>query len=130
MNEQLLIYLWALLPNIKEATNVILLMTWVFSPFIIVLAIMLNINADKRSIPEQKTKKILNKINKITLTTAITSTIIYVAIPSKEELALIFLYPTIKNTTINTIQSEKLKKLNTILDTYLDKQIKQLQKNK
>lgn len=60
----------------------------------------------------------------------LTAFLLSAIIPSKQDLALIFLYPKIKQGTINAVQSDTTKKMVEVLNGYLDKQLKDLKNDK
>lgn len=119
--EQFLIYLWILLTNTKETISIFINILIGLTLFVLLFRAIAFICAFT-----EEEKKTIIKTSNIVLIITFISIIINILIPTKEQIALIFLYPTIKNTTIKTIQSKEFQKINNILNLYLDKQIKEL----
>ena len=114
--EQFLIYLWSISEGVRFILFMIGLAAIVIISFVMICFIM-----DEYV----KWDEIKSYVFKGT-TIALTSFILCVAIPSKQDLALIFLYPSIKQGTLNVVQSDTTKKMVEVLNGYLDKQLKEL----
>lgn len=113
--EQFLIYLW----SISEGISFLLFLVTLFSSFVAIF-LLLAIAIDNYQWDEVKSYVYGSGVM------AIIFAVLCAAIPSKQDLALIFLYPSIKQGTINVVQSDTTKKMVEVLNGYLDKQLKEL----
>lgn len=114
--EQFLIYLW----SISEGISFLLFIIALLSSFVVIYLLL--VVAFDGAIEWDEVKSYMYK----SVAIAITFAILCAAIPSKQDLALIFLYPSIKQGTINVVQSDTTKKMVEVLNGYLDKQLKEL----
>jgi len=118
MNEQLIIYLWSISENASIAFGVSSIVLGIGS-------ICLTIGAFS------------NEISKWWLCTWIVAfffLFMTIFIPSKQDLALIWAYPYLKNGVSQVAQNKELNKLPdnimSLTNTYLEKQIKEIKENK
>lgn len=114
MNEQLAIYLWSITENVKFTLFIMFISEILFGLFVIIAGFISDENLN-------------DKIGVGLIIVGILCGIILPFIPPKQDLALILLYPKVKQGTIEMVQSDTAKKMKTVLDSYLDKQIKELQ---
>lgn len=121
MTEQIAIYLWSISESIKTCFGMVgwLLCMCSFLTFAFVDTDFFD-NDFKNVIP------VFKKI----LITGVTLSIFALLIPSKKDLALIFLYPHIKNGTETVVKSETMNKMRKLTNLYLDEQIKNLKESK
>lgn len=116
--EQFLIYLWSISNQISR------FLFFVGGASVITVIVMLI-----EQLPYAVEDSEIDQIKRIILTSGIIGVIAFIScslIPSKQDLALIFLYPKIKQGTINAVQSDTTKKMVEVLNGYLDKQLKDL----
>lgn len=113
--EQFLIYLWSISEGIR-----FLLFIVVITSIVISIGICVGVAMDDYGWDEVK-----SYVHKGIAVAAVFS-ILCIATPSKQDLALIFLYPSIKQGTLNVVQSDTTKKMVEVLNGYLDKQLKEL----
>lgn len=114
--EQFLIYLW----SISEGISFLLFLVTLFSSFVAIFLLLAVAIDSYFEWDEVKSYVYGSGVM------AIIFAILCTAIPSKQDLALIFLYPSIKQGTINVVQSDTTKKMVEVLNGYLDKQLKEL----
>lgn len=114
--EQLLIYLWSVSENISSCLYLIAIICVVLIG-LIYIAIVLD---DDTTLSDVK-----HTLHRLKIIIFI-SVLLGVLIPSKQDLALIFLYPAIQQEAINVVQSDTTKKILEVLNGYLDKQLKEL----
>lgn len=119
--EQIVIFLWSISEGIKTSLNVIGVILFVGSPFTLTLA-----NTDYY---ECDVKNVIPLFKKILITGLLLLTFSRL-IPDKKDLALISLYPHIKNGTETVVKSETMNKMKQLTTLYLDEQIKNLKENK
>lgn len=118
--EQFLIYLWSISGGISLLLFIIALLS-----FLAVFFLLLTFAFDD-DFEWDKVKPYVYRSGVMTIIFAVLCT----AIPSKQDLALIFLYPSIKQGTLNVVQSDTTKKMIEVLNGYLDKQLKELNNGK
>lgn len=119
MNEQLAIYLWSISTHIVGLLCVVgIILSGIF--FVMGLGLALE------DIKGKKAKQVLALL----IIGALLCFGISSLVPSKEDLALIFLYPKVKQGTIEVVQSAPAQKMVEVLNLYLDKQIKELKNDK
>lgn len=114
--EQILIYLWSISDGISFLLFIIALLS-----FFVALFLLLSF-AFSENIEWDDVKSYVYRGGIM----AIIFAVLCIAIPSKQDLALIFLYPSIKQGTLNVVQSDTTKKMVEVLNGYLDKQLKEL----
>lgn len=117
MNEQFLIYLWSISENIRNlfiGGSTVLF----FSAFIVFLG-------EKLEEDKDFWVDILRKL----FVSGVICMFLAILIPNKNDLALVFTYPYIKQGTEKAVQSETAKKLHIISTKYLDSIIKDLEAN-
>ena len=114
--EQFLIYLW----SISEGISFLFLIIASLS-FFVVIWLLLTIAFDG-DLEWDDAKSYIYRSGIM----AIIFAVLCIAIPSKQDLALIFLYPSIKQGTLNVVQSDTTKKMVEVLNGYLDKQLEEL----
>jgi len=122
MTEQIAIYLWSISENIKISLSIAGTFLLLLSPFLFMFADLnlLDYNSAKDALPLVKKTVIASSV----------LIILALLIPSKNDLALIFLYPHIKNGTETVIKSETMNKMRKLTNLYLDEQIKNLKESK
>lgn len=116
--EQFLIYLW----SISNQISAVLFFVGAASIITVIITLV-------TQLPCAVDDSEMDQIKRIILTPGIIGVIAFTLcslIPSKQDLALIFLYPKIKQGTINAVQSDTTKKMVEVLNGYLDKQLKEL----
>lgn len=114
--EQFLIYLW----SISEGIRFLLFVVALLSSSVIIYLLLAG--AFNGTFEWDEVKSYVYK----GATLIAVFSILCAAIPSKQDLALIFLYPSIKQGTLNVVQSDTTKKMVEVLNGYLDKQLKEL----
>lgn len=119
--EQVAIYLWGISENMKVFLSMIGAITLLVSPVVLAFA-------DTEHY-EHDIENVIPLFKKILITGLLLLTFSQL-IPDKKDLALIFLYPHIKNGTETAIRSETMNKMRQLINLYLDKQIKDLEVNK
>lgn len=122
MIEQIAIYLWSISENIKISLSMAGTFLLMLSPFLFMFADLglLDWNNAKDALPLFKKVVIIGAV----------LIIFSLLIPSKKDLALIFLYPHIKNGTETVVKSETMNKMRKLTNLYLDGQIKNLKESK
>lgn len=119
--EQIAIYLWSISEGIKTFLNVTGVLLLVGSPFTLTFA-----DTDYYKYDIKNVMPLFKK----TLITGLLLLMFSLLIPVKKDLALIFLYPHIKNGTETVVKSETMNKMKQLTNLYLDEQIKNLKDNK
>lgn len=117
--EQFLIYLWSITENFSEYLFNIGMVT-IFAGSLICVLI---------SICEEKEYPPVRNILKCIITGLIL-VFLNTLIPSKQDLALIFLYPHIKSGAEIVVKSETSKKMLDLVNIYLDTQLNELKSQK
>lgn len=122
MIEQMAIYLWSISESIKISLNMAGTFLLLFSPLPFMFADigLLDCNSAKDALPLFKKVVIMGAV----------LIIFSLLIPSQKSLALIFLYPHIKNGTETVVKSETMNKMRKLTNLYLDEQIKNLKESK
>ncbi len=122
MTEQIAIYLWSISESIQISLSMAGTFLLILSPFLFMFADLglLDLNSAKDAFPLVKKTVIASSV----------LIILALLIPSKKDLALIFLYPHIKNGTETVIKSETMNKMRKLTNLYLDEQIKNLKESK
>lgn len=114
--EQFYIYLWSISENVTMFLLLIGIFLLITSPFLFLFLSELGDMTYKEVIP------IFTK----TIISGLIILIFSILIPSKQDIALLFMYPYIKQGTETVIKSETLNKMKQITNLYLDEQIKNL----
>lgn len=120
--EQIAIYLWSISENIKISVCIAGCFLLMGSPFLFMFA--------ELGVLDWKSAKDALPLFKKILITGSVLIILSLLIPAKKDLALIFLYPHIKNGTETVVKSETMNKMKQLTNLYLDEQIKNLKDNK
>lgn len=118
--EQFIIYIWSISENIECFFLTVGLLLLIFSPFIIPML------RECTDMEDGEIFSILKKVFAIGIICVFCTTLI----PAKKDLALLFMFPYIKQGTETVVKSETLNKLKTMTNLYLDEQIKNLKENK
>ena len=121
MTEQIAIYLWSISESIKTSLDMVGIVLLVCSPAIFLLA--------DTEYFEYNIKNVIPLFKKVLIAGFLVS-MLALLIPSKKDLALIFLYPHIKNGTETVVKSETMNKMRKLTNLYLDEQIKNLKESK
>lgn len=121
MIEQIEIYLWSISENVRTLIGMIGIILLMGSPFTLALA--------DTDYYKHDVKNVIPLFKKV-LISGLLLLMFSLLIPIKKDLALIFLYPHIKNGTETVVKSETMNKMKQLTNLYLDKQIKDLKENK
>ena len=118
--EQFYIYLWSISENVAISLGNISISLLIITPFLFPLLYEFSDMTSKEVLP----------VVKRTAISGLILLFIAILIPSKQDLALLFMYPYIKQGTETVIKSETLNKMKTMTNLYLDEQIKNLKEHR
>lgn len=116
--EQFCIYLWAISENIRNFMLIVGLIPLIIAPFLFPLLY---------ECTDMDFEKIVPIFIK-TLVSGIVLVLLAMLIPSKQDLALMFMFPYVKQGTETVIKSETMNKMKQMTNLYLDEQIRNLSK--
>lgn len=126
MNEQLAIYLWSISEGLCGYLVGLSLLGCIGGG---ITAFIGFTTSGCRGVSEDMTKNIY-RYGKNAFIVGLLIGGMTILIPSKQDLALIFTYPTLKSGVTTAINSKQMQKLNKASILYLDKVIKDLEKQK
>lgn len=118
--EQFCIYLWAISENIRNFTLTVGLLASIIAPLLFPILYECS-DMDMKDIVPIFAKTLASGLVLILLT---------LLIPSKQGLALMFMFPYVKQGTETVIKSETMNKMKQMTNLYLDEQIRNLKGNK